>query len=79
MQQNGQKLYMNKYHIRYNTRRSDSSAVWRVFENGSEYLVNQLDIQVPVSSAKTIEDGVDKWNIYCEGIMKIINGVAVIK
>ena len=79
MQQNGQKLYMNKYHIRYNTLHRDSNAIWRVFENGSEYLVNQLDIQVPVTGAKTVENGVDKWNIYCEGIMEIINGVAVIK
>jgi len=79
MQQNGQKLYMNKYHIRYNTLRRDSNAIWRVFENGSEYLVNQLDIQVPVTGAKTVENGIDKWNIYCEGIMEIINGVAVIK
>jgi predicted transcriptional regulator of viral defense system len=70
---------MNKYYIRYNTRHGDSDRVWRVFENGSEYLVTQLDIQVPVRSAKTIEDGVDKWNIYCEGIMEIIDGVAVIK
>jgi len=70
---------MNKYYIRYNTRHGDSEAVWRVFENGHEHLVSQLNIQVPVSGAKTVENGVDKWNIYCEGNMKIINGVAVIK
>jgi hypothetical protein len=70
---------MNKYHIRYNTQHTDSSEVWRVFENGDEYLVDQINLQVPVTGAKTIENGVDKWNIYCEGTMSIINGVAVIK
>lgn len=79
MQQNGQKSYMNKYYIRYNTHCGETSNIWRVFENEVEYLVNQLDIQVPVTSAKTVENGVIKWNIYCEGTMKIINGVAIIK
>jgi hypothetical protein len=37
------------------------------------------NLQVPATGAKTIENGVDKWNIYCEGTMSIINGVAVIK
>jgi hypothetical protein len=70
---------MKKYHIRYNTHHGEGHNIWRVFENGIEYLVDQLDIQVPVTGAKTVENGVDKWNIYCEGIMEIINGVAVIK
>jgi hypothetical protein len=70
---------MNKYHIRYNTHHKDSTDVWRIFENGAEHLVDQFNIQVPVTGSLTVENGIDKWNIYCEGTMEIIDGVAVIK
>jgi hypothetical protein len=34
---------------------------------------------IPVRTEDVSENGIDKWNIYCEGTMSIINGVAVIK
>ena len=69
---------MNKYYIRFNTKHGESDLVWRVFENGSEFLVRNIDIRVPVFGESTIEGDVVKWNISCNGNMDIVNGVAVI-
>jgi hypothetical protein len=41
--------------------------VWRVFENGKEFLFKNLDISVPVKSEKDA-NGVD-YNITCQGYM----------
>ena len=43
--------------------------VWRVFENGKEYLFKNLDISVPIKSEKD-ENGVD-YNICCYGVLEI--------
>jgi hypothetical protein len=69
---------MNKYHIRFNHQHNGSGKVWRVFENSVEHLVEHLSIQVPICDNVTIENNVEKWNIYCEGTMLINNGVAYI-
>jgi hypothetical protein len=65
---------MNKYQIRFNKTRGQPGRgsmdhVWRVFENGKEYLFKNLDIQVPVKSEKD-ENGVD-YNIVCRGYLEI--------
>jgi hypothetical protein len=65
---------MNKYSIRFNKNRGQPGRgtvdhVWRVFENGKEYLFKNLDITVPVKSEKD-ENGVD-YNICCTGYMTI--------
>jgi hypothetical protein len=52
--------------------------VWRVFENGHEYLVEHLDIRVPLHDEITIENNIEKWNVCCNGVMTIKNGVAYI-
>jgi hypothetical protein len=41
--------------------------VWRVFENGKEFLFKNLDITVPVKSEKDA-NGVD-YNIICQGYL----------
>jgi hypothetical protein len=69
---------MNKYHIRYNTHHGDTDLVWRIFENGQEHLVKQFKISVPMYSESTVENGIAKWNVACEGHMVIKDGVAVI-
>ena len=69
---------MNKYHIRYNTRHGESEFVWRVFENGVEHLVKHISLQVPVFDEYTLENGIQKWNISCEGTMVIKDDVAII-
>lgn len=69
---------MNKYHIRFNHQHNGSGKVWRVFENGTEYLVEHLDIQVHMRDDVTVENGVEKWNVYCEGYLSIDNGRATI-
>jgi len=69
---------MKKYHIRFNHQHNGNGKVWRVFENGTEHLVEHLDIQVPMKDEVTVENGVEKWNVYCEGYMTIDNGTASI-
>ena len=69
---------MNKYYIRYNTKHGESDLVWRVFENGSEFLVRNIDIRVPVIGESTMEGEIVKWNIACSSNMTIIDEVAII-
>jgi hypothetical protein len=64
---------MNKYLIRFNKSRGQEGRgsedhVWRVFENGVEYLAKDVMINVP-SWGET--DGPD-WNIACKGYMHIV-------
>ena len=70
---------MNNYHIRYNTKHGESDLVWRVFENGKEYLVKNFQINVPIYGESTLENGIQKWNVCCHGTMKIIDDVAIIE
>ena len=63
---------MNKYLIRFNKSRGMPNRgtvdhVWRVFENGKEYLCKHIKINVASYSEKSQED----WNIACEGFMTI--------
>ena len=63
---------MNKYLIRYNKSRGMPNRgtidhVWRVFENGKEFLCKHVKIDVPSYSERTGED----WNMACEGTMSI--------
>jgi hypothetical protein len=69
---------VNKYYIRFNTKHGESDLVWRVFENGSEMLVRNIDIRVPTIGESTMEGDVVKWNIACQGNMIIVDGVAII-
>jgi hypothetical protein len=64
---------MNKYLIRFNKThgqpgRGTDSHVWRVFENGIEYLAAKVKINVPSWSEQS--EGPD-WNIVCQGFMQI--------
>ena len=43
--------------------------VWRVFENGKEYLFKNLDISVPVKSEKDANG--NDYNIVCKGFLSI--------
>jgi hypothetical protein len=65
---------MNTYQIRFNKSRGQAGRgsmdhVWRVFENGKEYLFKNLDISVPIKSEKDI-NGAD-YNIICKGFLCI--------
>jgi len=70
---------MNKYHIRFNKSRGQPGRgsldhVWRVFENGKEYLVKHVKINVPVHDEVTGNgSGGDDWNFCCEGYMTVDN------
>jgi hypothetical protein len=61
-----------KYAIRFNKARGQPGRgsldhVWRVFEDGKEYLFKHVQINVPSHSE---QDGGD-WNIVCNGTMTI--------
>ena len=65
---------MNTYKIRFNKSRGQDGRgtmdhVWRVFENGKEFLFKNLNITVPVKSEKDV-NGID-YNITCQGYMTI--------
>ncbi len=69
---------MPTYYIRYNTRHGESDLVWRVFENGNEYLVKDFRISVPSKGSSTLENGIQKWNVECQGVMIIKDNIAYI-
>ena len=61
-----------KYSIRFNKSRGQPGRgtmehVWRVFEDGKEYLVKHFDLQVP---SKSEQEGLD-WNVVCIGKMEL--------
>lgn len=63
---------MKTYCIRFNKTRGQAGRgtmdhVWRVFEDGKEFLFKNLDITVPITSEKDA-NGVD-YNIVCKGYM----------
>ena len=65
---------MNTYQIRFNKTRGQPGRgtvdhVWRVFENGKEYLFKELDITAPIKSERDA-NGVD-YNIVCQGYLTI--------
>ena len=65
---------MKTYQIRFNKSRGQLGRgsmdhVWRVFEDGKEYLFKNLDIAVPVKSEKDV-NGID-YNIVCQGFLTI--------
>jgi len=41
--------------------------IWRVFDNDKEYVVKNVQINVPSWGAKTGED----WSICCEGVITV--------
>ena len=61
---------MSKFLIRFNKSRGQEGRgsmdhVWRVFEDGKEYLVKHIKIEAPIWDET---DGVD-WNIACNGTL----------
>lgn len=65
---------MNEYKIRYNHSRGQpgrgtNEHVWRVFENGREYIVK--NVKINVSSEGKIDDDEMHWNIVCYGYLEI--------
>ena len=68
---------MNKYEIRFNKTRGQPGRgtvdhVWRVFENGQEYLAKHVKINVPCYDEVTVNGaGGDDWNFACEGYMTV--------
>ncbi len=73
------KTPVHRYHIRFNTHHATSERpdlVWRVFEDGVEFLVKDISITSRLFGEKTIENGVAKWNVCTDGRMEIIDDVA---
>lgn len=64
---------MAHFLIRFNKTRGQpgrgtADHVWRVFEDGKEYLVKHVKINVP--SQSEVSPGPD-WNIACDGILHL--------
>jgi hypothetical protein len=58
--------------VRYNKSRGQAGRgsidhVWRIFDNNKEYVVKNVQINVPSWGAKTGED----WSICCEGVITV--------
>jgi hypothetical protein len=58
--------------VRYNKTRGQVGRgsvdhVWRIFDNDKEYVVKNVQINVPSWGAKTGED----WSICCEGVITV--------
>jgi hypothetical protein len=70
---------LKKYLIRYNTKHDESDLVWRIFENELEHLVKEFYITVPMYSESSLENGVQKWNVACKGVMRIVDDIAYIE
>jgi hypothetical protein len=68
---------MNKYLIRFNKSRGapgrgTKDHIWRVFENGKEYLFKHVKITAAIHDEASGDGlGNDDWNFACEGIMTI--------
>ena len=65
---------MNKYKIRFNKSRGQVGRgtvdnVWRVFENGKEYLFKNFKLNV--ASQSEIDESGNDWNVVCQGVMTI--------
>ena len=63
---------MSNFHIRYNQTRGQPGRgtvdhVWRVFEDGKEYLVKNVEINVPCKGEKTGAD----WSMVCKGTLRL--------
>ena len=63
---------MSEFMIRFNKSRGQEGRgtldhVWRVFEDGKEYLVKNVQINVPSRGAKTGED----WSMCCSGTLTL--------
>ena len=56
----------------------ETDLVWRIFENGTEFLVKNFVVTVPVYGTSTFENGIQKWNVACQGTMTIRDGIATI-
>lgn len=69
---------MPTYHLRYNTQHGETDLVWRIFEDGVEHLVRDFRITVPMQGSSTMENGTQKWNVECQGTMRIQDGIAYI-
>ena len=66
---------MNKYLIRFNKSRGNPGRgtlehAWRVFENGNEFIVKHVRINVPCQDEISKDvNGNDDWNMCCYGTM----------
>lgn len=69
---------MSQFNIRFNHQHNGTGLVWRVFVDGDEHLFEHIQINVPVSDNTTLEHGVVKWNICCEGNLTVDGKTAII-
>lgn len=59
------------FQIRFNTKHGDSLLVWRIFDNGEEVLATGFTVKGSMYSEATMEHGVVKYNVACDGYLTI--------
>jgi hypothetical protein len=69
---------MNKYHVRFNTKHNESNFVWRIFENGTEHLAQDVKLIGETFTECTEEFGERKYNIACYGRLLWQGNLAII-
>jgi len=55
--------------IRFNTKHGDTNLVWRIFQDGAEVLATDFRITSPMYSETSVEHGVTKYNVACDGFL----------
>ena len=65
--------------IRYNTKAGTTDLVWRIIIDGEEFLANSVVIFGTVYSEQSIVDGIEKFNLACDGMPTWENGMVVIE
>lgn len=57
--------------IRFNTRHSSTDLHWRIFIDGEETLFRSFTINTSMYSETSLEDGVVKHNVACDGVLTL--------
>jgi hypothetical protein len=70
---------MSEIRIRFNKDHKGANDAWRVFENGREHIVAGFVVEGMMQSDSTLERGEQKWNVLCEGELRIHENRAYIR
>jgi hypothetical protein len=65
--------------IRYNTKAGTTNLVWRIIVDGEEFLASSVVVFGTVYSEQSIVDGIEKFNLACDGVPTWENGMVVIE
>ena len=70
---------MSKIKIRFNTKDETGDFPWRVFVDDKHFLASNVEINGFSYGEKSVESGIEKWNIVCDGTVVWIDNKAIIQ